>query len=433
MNSELSNPIAVFLKAEIAFKMTIKKCDIFTQKGLKVIHCPATYETDLRIIYKDSLIGQFMRKFENERSSIESQIAEFIAQPSQSSNKTWNQESGKYKFTPGIACPIDIDNEKYILSAFNEQTKKEQIKDLSLSDYIIYWENLWESLWNNLPSSRNLEVNVAVPGGNFVSVTAGPDYFNLRQKVGVIVHTFFRARHENKQFKKLNICLNGDEADTFGYLDWQESILPYLWEMSRLPIYMQVKVKTITPPPPPPIGYFEQLIEDLKRIAGNIDNANNSTIVQKVGRQKPKPEIIKVDTSVLKKIIDHLGDDSDVRRHFDKGKNGSYDPNSLFEILGILVDEKLVNLFGKLIKKSIVRVCLDYRTMENDEFILANDAELPAADHWKKLGPRIDNISRKFEPACKEIMKPKYKLIFDYILSLINSNNASGDHTNDPI
>ena len=74
MNPDMSEQEAVFTIRQHSCRLIIKKCDIFTQKGLKAIHCPQTLETDLRIIYEESVIGQFMLKYDSIKDSIASQI-----------------------------------------------------------------------------------------------------------------------------------------------------------------------------------------------------------------------------------------------------------------------------------------------------------------------------------------------------------------------
>ena len=78
MKSDTNDQAAVYSIGQMACRITIKKCDIFTQEGLKAIHCPRTLETDSRIIFSKSLIGQFMSKHEKEKDHIISQINDHI-------------------------------------------------------------------------------------------------------------------------------------------------------------------------------------------------------------------------------------------------------------------------------------------------------------------------------------------------------------------
>ena len=77
MKSDTNDQAAVFSIGQMACRITIKKCDIFTQEGLKAIHCPRTLETDSRIIFRNSLIGQFMSRHEHEKDLVISQINDF--------------------------------------------------------------------------------------------------------------------------------------------------------------------------------------------------------------------------------------------------------------------------------------------------------------------------------------------------------------------
>ena len=402
MNPDMSEQEAVFTIRQHSCRLIIKKCDIFTQKGLKAIHCPQTLETDLRTIYEESVIGQFMLKYDSIKDSIASQIKAYRE------NK---QLPNGYKFLPGSVCPIEINNEKFCLCAFNEQTEKNQVKDMSIADYIAYWEQLWP----NIKKLKAEEVSIAVPGGRIVDV--GPSGFNLEQKIGVIVHTFFKCLQDNKRpCLNLTICLWGMEPEFFNYTGWGKSILPYLWDMSYLPIRWQVNEKgpIYLPPLGDPKIRFQNLKTDMIQIAKNIEDVCNDKIEQKSSGGSSQTITIEVDHALLRKIADHMGDDTELRDYLSKGDKEQYDPNHLFEILSILIYEK--DMFNPLNKQNIVRVCLGYtKTDHTGSFVQKSDAIL--TDSWRKLGTRISAISRKFENSYKEIQKHQrcYRLIKNVI------------------
>lgn len=414
MNPDMSEQEAVFTIRRHSCSLIIKKCDIFTQKGLKAIHCPRTFETDLRIIYEKSVIGQFMRKYDSIKDSIASQIKAYTE------NK---QLPNGYEFPPGSVCPIEINNEKFCLCAFNEQTKKNQVKDMSIADYIAYWEQLWP----NIKELKAEEVSIAVPGGIIVDV--GPSGFNLEQKIGVIVHTFFKCLQDNKKpCLKLTICLWGMEAESFNYTGWGKSILPYLWDMSYLPIRWQVSNEKTKQPGDKGGGIggdkdhesemkFQNLKTDMIQIAKNIEDVIGDKIEQKSSGGSSQTITIEVDHALLRKIADHMGDDTELRDYLSKGDKEQYDPNHLFEILSILIYEK--KMFGPLNKQNIVRVCLGYtKTDHTGSFEQKSDAIL--TDSWRKLGTRISAISRKFENSYKEIQDHKY-YYYDKIKKVIDT------------
>ena len=372
MNPDMSEQEAVFTIRQHSCRLIIKKCDIFTQKGLKAIHCPQTLETDLRIIYEESVIGQFMLKYDSIKDSIASQIQAYRE------NK---QLPNGYKFSPGSVCPIEINNEKFCLCAFNEQTEKNQVKDMSIADYIAYWEQLWP----NIKKLKAEEVSIAVPGGRIVDV--GPSGFNLEQKIGVIVHTFFKCLQDNKRpCLKLTICLWGMETEDFNYTGWGKSILPYLLYMSYLPIHWQVSNEKTTledprdhrdhrDPDEDKEIRFQKLKTDMILIAKNIEDVLNDKIEQKSSGGSSQTITIEVDHALLRKIADHIGDDDKLRYYLSKGDKEQYDPNHLFEILSILIYEK--NMFGPLNKQNIVRVCLGYtKTDHTGSFVQKSDAIL---------------------------------------------------------
>lgn len=118
-----------------------------------------------------------MLKHESIKDSIASQIK---AYSENATNKQLISGNSRYTFTPGLVCPIEINNDKFCLCAFNEQTKQKSVKCLSIADYIAYWEQLWP----NIKELKAEEVSIAVPGGRIVDV--GPSDFNLEQKIGVI-------------------------------------------------------------------------------------------------------------------------------------------------------------------------------------------------------------------------------------------------------
>ena len=414
MNPDMSEQEAVFTIRQHSCRLIIKKCDIFTQKGLKAIHCPQTLETDLRIIYEESVIGQFMLKYDSIKDSIASQIQAYRE------NK---QLPNGYKFSPGSVCPIEINNEKFCLCAFNEQTEKNQVKDMSIADYIAYWEQLWP----NIKKLKAEEVSIAVPGGRIVDV--GPSGFNLEQKIGVIVHTFFKCLQDNKRpCLQLTICLWGMETEFFNYTGWGKSILPYLLYMSYLPIHWQVSNEKTTledprdhrdhrDPDEDKEIRFQKLKTDMILIAKNIEDVLNDKIEQKSSGGSSQTITIEVDHALLRKIADHIGDDDKLRYYLSKGDKEQYDPNHLFEILSILIYEK--NMFGPLNKQNIVRVCLGYtKTDHTGSFVQKSDAIL--TDSWRKLGTRISAISRKFENSYKEIQEHKY-YYYDKIKKVIDT------------
>ena len=417
MNNDTTKQSALYSLGDVNCRITIKKCDILSQCGWKVIHCPSTYETDSQIIYKDSLIGKFMRKFEAQKDSILSQIDHFIRK---NTTKTLNRESGRYKFPLGTVCPIEIDDDNYCLCAFNEQPKRESLKDLSLSDYISYWENFWV----NLQHLKAQDISVAVPGGNKVNV--GPEQFVISQKIGVIAYTFFKSQPKPK---KLTICLYGDEADEFDYCGWENTILPFLRQMSLLPIRWRIELPSIPGGSEekergpikglfPPDFIFDLLITDLHQIADNIDNVNGREILQKEGRSRQENIQIEADTSRFRNLIDHLGEKPQMKSHFSTRSKNSYDPNSLFELLGILREK--TDVFGvkgqnQLNNQNIIRVCLGYTDVNhNGDFLLSSDDELP--EPWRKLGTRISAISRRITPCFDEICKkPFYQDILSFL------------------
>lgn len=422
MNNDTTKLSSFYSMDEIECSITIKKADIFTQEGLKVIHCPSTYETDTNIIFEDSLIGQFMKKYDAERKIIDSQISSFV---DGITTKTINRETGRFKLTLGTACPIKVGGEDYCLCAFNEQTRRDYLKDLSIADYISYWENVWV----NLPQLKSQNISVAVPGGN--KVTVGSARFILSQKIGVIVYTFFKSLAKKKPCDTLTICLYGKGADKFDYYGWEKTILPFLFQMSKLPISWRVELPVVQSTTTVEGGVtkntvkteggnsdkefaFDSLICDLNQIADNIDKVNGREILQKEGRSRSEYLPIEVDTSIFRQLINHLGDNSLIRSHFSTSSKKGYDPNSLFQLLGILWYD--TGIFGELNKQNIVRICLGYTEVDHTgEFCL--DVKSPLPEPWSKLGTNIDALSKKFKKQYEAICGKSY---FQELLSFIS-------------
>ena len=361
----------------------IKEGDLLEQEGLKIVHCPVTFDTSVDIVPVHSVFGKFLRMCYDRGVDIDSQIDSFSRSYIKRANKDSARKHRNLIFEVGELCPVNVGDEQYCIAAFSHTDSVFSAKSLKLPEYLSYWENLWHNL-TNLTIDRRV-VNVAVPGDRLVNISA--EYFPIQLKVAVIVNSFL---HQNKSAgicKQLNVCLYGKDAEYFDYEVWEKTLLPFLYQMSQLPCHLTFKNVRYKPLAPNTIQEkltkkekgtvdIEQLfLNDLKEMVTNIEKHLGEEYFQYIGNKKV---VVEVDarTEELKAFIEHFESDEALKHYFIRKRGVKYDKNKMFEFIGALHESTI--LFGSLNRRSMIKLALDA------------DGTFPS--RWSYLGDNIDNI-----------------------------------------
>lgn len=360
----------------------IKEGDLFKQEGLKIVHCPWTFDTSEDIVPVHSVFGKFLKLCHDKAIDVDTQIDSFCRNYAERARRDSSREYRKLIFEVGEVFPIFVDDEQYCIAAFSNTDSVFSAKSLKLSEYLSYWENLWHNL-TNLTIERKI-VSVAVPGDRLVNISA--ENFPIQQKVAVIVNTFL---HHNKSAgicKQLNVCLYGRDAEVFDYKGWETTLLPFLSQMAQLPFHLalnKVMPKEVFP------SFTEEaevkddnavdiealFIDDLKEMVANIEKHLGEEYAQYVGNKKI---VVVVDAQAeeLKSFIEHFQRNEAIKHYFIRKHGVKYDKNKMFQLIGALHDS--TTLFGSLNRRSVIKLALD----EDGNF----------ASRWPYLGDNIDNI-----------------------------------------
>ena len=272
------------------------------------------------------------------------------------------------------------DNQTYCLAAFCNASSMMYSDHLHVDEYMAFFENLWESLSNiSLPKQI---VNVPVPGGNVLSVGSG--YFTLDQKICIIVHSFIRSFAGSCPIRILKLCLSSNDAETFDFEGWQNTLLPFLFQLTNVPILLKADTaKDFFPqgdsfkPSSITLSCESLFVSDFLEIVKNLESYNGKLFEQFEGSRKSEL-VVSVQAEALRRYIRDLRSEAPQLMNFlcqRKGKR--YDRNHLFQLLGLLQEQ--TTFFGALNRKSVVLLGLS-----------ALDGKIP--DRWEYLGCDVDNI-----------------------------------------
>lgn len=183
-------------------KVIIECCDLFKQKGLKVIHVVDTFDMLLhKIITPHSLHGAFLQRCEKLGVNVDEQIDSGLRNL-QSTEEDSSLPGRQYKYELGTLCAVQVENEPYCCVAFTRLRKDGGI-EISKDEYIECLKNMWRNL--AAPRFRNDEVNVAVMGNKFVDL---PAEFSTEQKIDLMIQTFFVVAREKRVCRTLRICVH---------------------------------------------------------------------------------------------------------------------------------------------------------------------------------------------------------------------------------
>jgi len=165
-------------------KIEIKRCNLFKQKGIKVIHCHDTFEIKHNdAIIKGSVLEEFISK--NDKDEIENQIKSKISED---------------KKRIGETCFVDLEGEgehEYVLFAFS----KRDGCNVKLSDKE-YRETI-KKLWDAFRDDHN-----NIIGENWINVVVmGDTRNNLSLKGEKLLLYMVQSFIKSNAKKNLRICL----------------------------------------------------------------------------------------------------------------------------------------------------------------------------------------------------------------------------------
>ena len=199
---------AVYKDKTSDIRVIIECCDLFRQKGMKVIHAVDTFDTELnRIITPKSLHGAFLQLCERNNANIDSQLDDALRHVAKT--ETDDALPGrKNRYALGTVVPVSVQDEPYCCVSFSHLMPDGNIQ-ITKSDYIQCMKRMWRNL--AAPTIRQDEVNVAVMGNKFVDL---PAEFSTEQKIDLMIQTFFFAARQKACCRTLRICVHpNDVAD----------------------------------------------------------------------------------------------------------------------------------------------------------------------------------------------------------------------------
>lgn len=361
--------------------ISIQEGDLLEQKGLKIVHCPRTFDTAPEIVPSHSVFGKFLHLCKSSDVDFDSQIEAWISLFSDRGKQSMGRKFRSTIFDFGELCPIMVGDEQFCISAFSNTNSIFSAEPIGLNDYFVYWNNLWSNL-SAISVDREV-VNVAVPGDRLVNVSTSG--FLLPQKVAVIVNSFLQHIKNSGVCKHLNICLYGKDAKDFDYEGWKNTLLPFLDAQSHLPIQWTVKkvnakpqslnLVTRTSSERKEVDVESIFFADLREMIQNVGEAIGNDYIQFEGNKKTCIEI-DADIATLDAIIDSVENDDSLKSFFIRKRGTTYDKNGMFQLIGAIHD--CTKCFGPLNRRSLIKISLN--------------AEENVPERWNNLGDNIDNI-----------------------------------------
>lgn len=202
---------AVYRDTTTDIQVIIECCDIFKQKGMKVIHTVDTFDTELdKIITPRSLHGAFLSRCYSMGVDVNGILDKALehCQP-MSTDKTLPGRKNRYAL--GTVCQLPVNEEHYCFAAFTRLQQDGSIQ-VTRHEYIDYLKTLWSNLSN--PNIKEDEVNVAVMGNRFVDL---PAEFSTEQKIDLMIQTFFIAAREKACCRTLRICVHPNNVSEIDF------------------------------------------------------------------------------------------------------------------------------------------------------------------------------------------------------------------------
>ena len=213
-------------------QIIIEVCNIFEQVGPKVIHCHHTFDTDQEVMRETSVMGQFIKLCKDKDFDLDSEIDKWITRHKQAGIEVESLPCRKTIFDIGTSLPIKVDGDLYILTAFNDLRKFLDTGAMELDSYIEYLDNLWNSVVRVLVDKTI--INIPAFGNKIINISNNG--FTIDQKIGLIVLSYFKVIKYQRLFENLHICIHESESKLINLESWENTILPYLFQFSQLPL-----------------------------------------------------------------------------------------------------------------------------------------------------------------------------------------------------
>lgn len=213
-------------------QIILEVCNLFDQEGLKVVHCHNTFDTDSEVMREYSVMGQFIEKCRVKNIDIEAEIDRWIKKNKSKSIKVDTLPCRKNVFTLGDICPITIDGDTFLLTAFEDLHLFLETGAMDMDSYLYFLDQLWKSLGKmgfeksivNIPAFGNKIVNVATNG------------FTIDQKIGLILQSYFKAMKGHRLFETMRVCIHESDAKNLDLAKWESVLLPFLYQYCQLPL-----------------------------------------------------------------------------------------------------------------------------------------------------------------------------------------------------
>lgn len=193
---------AVYKDASSDLRVIVECCDLFSQQGMRVIHCVDTFDTALgTVISPRSVHGAFLQKCKENNFDIDKAITEGLRfQKPVATDDTLPANRQRYQL--GTVCPVTLGSDTYCMVSFTHLQANGSIA-ITRKEYTEFLLAMWHNL--STPTLRQDEVNVAVMGNRFVDL---PAEFSTEQKIDLMIQTFFMAAREKACCRTLRICVH---------------------------------------------------------------------------------------------------------------------------------------------------------------------------------------------------------------------------------
>lgn len=403
-----------YLIPGIQSKIVLMEGDLLQQSGLRIIHCANQFETHPDIISSGSMVGKWYKCCQVKSIDVDQQIDNFCQQRRSIARTDVSLKPYRMlKFPIGTLCPIEREEDSFCLAAFCEPYNDHHIENLSVEQYVCYWQQLWENL-SHLPISRQV-VNVALPGGRCVMV--GNFSFTTAQKIGVIVQTFCKQMQKTGFCREMRIVLMGEDALSIDFQGWQQHLLPYICEMSMLPFVLvsnaaeaptsrNVQSRQIEEiPVEDTFDMFKADISDIVTQFEQMEGKEHSQYA--AGGNRAENFLVHVNVPEMRSIIEAIEHQSELHLYFGVARGKAYDKWRLLQLLGFLHNETV--LFGKMNRKSLMCIGL------GNPYASEDDA-LP--NRWAHLAPNFKALHKYVGQQSRILAEEKPK-IYSQLLDLL--------------
>jgi len=361
-------------------RIVVQRGDLLKQEGLKIVHCPTQFETDLNLIFKDSLIGQFVIMARLQQTDLDAQINKWCEQNRKKGKTIGCPQSRNTFFKIGELCPVTIGEQQYCLAAFNQSTSQQDLLPMTVSLYKSFWKNVWQNFQSLGPHS--LEICVPIPGGNYVDDKN--EYFSINQKIGVIAESFFSFAQTTRRRYTLHICVNPSDREV-NCDHWNEVILPYLFDRFHLDRTSAAKDTEVSSSP---IQHgsttqkfdWTHIDTTVTRVFDRLIAAHGQPNFTQYHGNRKETITISLDVHKLKTLEKAIVDNTEFQDQWSEGQLSNLRTNRfILLLLNFLLDN---NLVGELTATSCVRI-LQGRGIPDTTILLTGEEKSLLAERSK--------------------------------------------------